>query len=71
MKGKHLNANCLACGRVIVGESERFRINSGVRQGCIMSPWLFNVYMSTVIKRGKNGDGVEGREWILLLLLCR
>ena len=27
------------------GESECFRTNSGVRQGCIMFPWLFDVYM--------------------------
>ena len=27
------------------GESRCFRIVSGVRQGCFMSPWLFNVYM--------------------------
>ena len=38
-----------------------FRINSGVRQGCIMSLWLFNVYMDTVMK--------EGREWRLPALL--
>ena len=25
-------------------------IDSGVRQGCIMSPWLFNVYMGAVMK---------------------
>ena len=31
------------------------KIHSGVRQGCIMSLWLFNVYMDTVMK--------EGREW--------
>ena len=42
--GKLLNGikstyvNSLACVRVKVGESERFRIDSGVRQGCIMSP---------------------------------
>ena len=31
--------------RVKGGEREWFRIDSGVRQGCIMSAWLFNVYM--------------------------
>ena len=31
-------------------ENKRFRIGSGVRQGCIMSPRLFKVYM----------DGVKG-----------
>ena len=42
------------------GESECFRINSGVRQGCIISPWLFNVYMDTVIKEVKMGMGRRG-----------
>ena len=30
--------------------NECFRINSGVRQGCIMSPWLFNVHMDVVME---------------------
>ena len=29
-----------ACVRLKGNESEQFRIDSGVRQGCIMSPWL-------------------------------
>ena len=47
--GKLLNrsmsiyVNSLACVRVKGGESECFRIDSGVRQGCVMSLWLFNV----------------------------
>ena len=32
-----------------------FRINSGVRQSCMMSPWLFNVYMNAVMKEVKMG----------------
>ena len=31
-------------------ESECFRIDSGMRQSCIMSPWLFHVYMDAVMK---------------------
>ena len=59
MGGKLLNGiksmyvNSLACVRVKGGESECFRINSSVRQGCIMSPWLFNVYMDKVMKEVK------------------
>ena len=30
------------------GESKCFGIESGMRQGCILSPWLFNVYMDAV-----------------------
>ena len=49
--------NILACVRVKGGESECFRISSGVRQRCIMSPWLFNVYMNAVMKEVQMGMG--------------
>ena len=32
-------------------------INGSVRLGCIISPWLFNVYMDAVIKEVKMGRG--------------
>ena len=47
----------IACVRIKGDESGKFRIDSGVRQGCIMSPWLFNVYMDGVIKEVKTGMG--------------
>ena len=28
--------------------SEWFQVNFGLRQGCLISPWLFNVYMDDV-----------------------
>ena len=53
-----------------------FRTNNGVRQRCITSPWLFNVYMETVMKELKMGmerrGGIfqeERREWRLPDLL--
>ena len=58
-------------------ESECFGIDSGVREGCIMSPWDFNVYMNTVMKDVKMRVGrmevrflEEGREYRLHILLC-
>ena len=66
---KGIFVDSLACVRVKVVVSEWFRIDSGVRQGCIMSPWLFNVCMDAVIK-GENGDGKKGRERRLPGLLC-
>ena len=30
--------------------SELFPVNVGLRQGCVMSPWLFNVPMDGVVR---------------------
>ena len=57
---KSMYIDSSACVRVNGGESEWFRIDSGVRQGCIMSPWLFNIYMDRVIKEIKMGMGRRG-----------
>ena len=57
---KSMYVNSQACVRVKGGECEYFRINNGVRQGCIMSPWLFNVYINAVMKEVKNVDGRRG-----------
>ena len=46
-----------ACVRVKGGESKQFRIDSGLRQGYSMSPWLFNVYIYGVMKEVKMGMG--------------
>ena len=39
-----------ACVRVRNDVSEWFPVNVGLRQGCVMSPWLFNVYMDGVVR---------------------
>ena len=54
---KSMYVNSLTCVRVKGGESECLRINSGVRQWCIMSLWLFNVYMGAVMEEVKMGMG--------------
>ena len=56
---KSMYVNSLACKRVKGGESECFRIKIGVRQGCIMSPWLFSMYMDAVMKVGMGKMGVR------------
>ena len=61
---KSMYVNSLACVKVEGGESERFRIDIGVRWGCIMSPWLFNVYMDAVMKEVKMR--IERREMTFL-----
>ena len=48
-----------ACIRVKEGENEQFSTDSRVRQGCIMSPWLFNVYMDGVMEGSEIPGGWE------------
>ena len=46
-----------ACVRVGNDVSEWFPVNVGLRQGCMISPWLFNVYMDGVV--------LEVNVWVL------
>ena len=69
---KSIYVDSSASVRVKGGGSERFRIDKGVRQGFIMSTWLFNVNMDGVMKEVKMGMGrrgmvflEDGREWRL------
>ena len=43
--------NSRAYVRVGNDVSEWFPFNVGLRQGCVMSPWLFNVYMAGVVRQ--------------------
>ncbi len=61
-----------ACDKISGETSERFEIKVGLRQGCVMSPWLFNIYRDGVMRevKGKVGEvGVtkytEGRKWVM------
>ena len=50
------------CVRVGNDVSESFPVNAGLRQGCVMSPWLFNVYLDGVVRElnaGVLGKGLE------------
>ena len=38
-----------ACVRVGMEVSEWFLVNVGLKQGCVMPPWLFIVYMDGVV----------------------
>ena len=49
---KIMHVNSLACVGVKVGESECFRIDSGVIHDYTLSPRFFNVYMNAVLKEG-------------------
>ena len=74
---KRLYVGSKACVRVGNEVSEWFPVRVGLRQGCVMSPWLFNMYIDGVVRevnvrvlgRGlKLVDG-NGSEWELNQLL--
>ena len=63
-----------ACVRVGDQVSDSFQVKVGLRQGCVMSPWLFNVFMDGVVREvnirvGERGLGlIEGngeQEWVI------
>ena len=37
--------------------SESFGVGVGVRQGCVMLPWLFNIYMDGCMRGESEGEG--------------
>ncbi len=39
-----------ACVKTSAETGEHFEIKVGLRQGCVMSPWLFNTYMDGVLR---------------------
>ena len=51
-----------ACVRVENDVSEWFPDNIGLRMGCVLSPWLFNLYMDSVFREANIrvlGKGLE------------
>ena len=42
-----------ACVKVGQSETKMFDVQKGVRQGCTLSPWLFNVFMDKVVKEAR------------------
>ena len=50
---RSLYAGNQACVRVGERLSEWFPISQGVRQGCVLLPWLFNVFMDRIMTEVK------------------
>ncbi len=65
--------NSRVCVRVGNSKSDWFPVRAGLRQGCVMSPLLFNVYMDGVARehnarmlgRGLSLVNADGRKWNL------
>ena len=74
---KSLCVGSKACVRVGNEVSEWFPVRVGLRQGCVMSPWLFNLYIDGVVREvnaralGRGLKLVDGNdnEWELNQLL--
>ena len=74
---KSLYAESRACVRVGNMLSEWFPVKMGLRQGCVMSPWLFNLYVDGVVRdvnarvlgRGLELVGDDDHAWELNQLL--
>ncbi len=51
IKALYREAN--ACVKVDGGLSDSFAVGVGVRQGCVISPWLFNIFMDGCMREMK------------------
>ena len=45
---------------VWTGTTDWFQIGKGVRQGCILSPWLFNLYAEYVMRNAGLAEAQAG-----------
>jgi hypothetical protein len=50
-----------AAVRVYGKTSDEFAVTSGVRQGCVLAPTLFNLFFDAVIRMAIGGHLEEGR----------
>ena len=57
---KSLYEQSEACVRVYRRDSEWFGVGEGLRQGCVMSPWLFNLFMDGVMNEVRRSVGDMG-----------
>ena len=55
---RNLYAGQEAAVRTGHGTTDWFQIGKGVRQGCILSPWLFNLYAEYIMRNA----GLEGAQ---------
>ena len=57
---KNLYENQVAVVRTEHGDTLCFQIKKGVRQGCILSPYLFNLYAESIIREARLDETKKG-----------
>ena len=50
----------IAVIRTEYGDTDRFRLRKGVRQGCILSPFLFNMYAERIMRQAGMDEAEAG-----------
>jgi hypothetical protein len=64
---KYMYDGSTACIRVNLILSEWLEVKQGVRQGCVMSPWVFNVFMDKCVRAAcMNTSGIKVWENLML-----
>ena len=65
---KSMYVSSLVCVRLKWGENDCFRIDSTMKQGCILFPWLFNVFIKMMVghfvkvcRRGLKVNAIESK----------
>jgi hypothetical protein len=53
-----LYSNSKSCVRILGRKSEMFRVGAGLRQGCVLSPLLFIIYMDRIARRSLGQESV-------------
>jgi hypothetical protein len=54
-----LYRQCTICVRVNSIKSKSFAVGTGLRQGCVLSPLLFIIYMERIAKRSHGSECVD------------
>ena len=80
IEGAYLNITKVICEKpiannILKGQTlKSFPIGSGTRQGCLLSPLLFNLVLeilATVIRQEKEIRGIQIRKEEVKLIICR